>query len=163
VLRDSDQPFAFNITLYRRPYALNFYDTASPTNYQLLHPDFLILCYDISSRSSLHSISTRWRELVNKLYNYDEAMPVMVLGLKRDLRREWTAEEKAADGGKGKGESIMPQEGLQIAQELLADRYAECSAVTGELCKEVLEDVAKTCARTTTERGAKTEGGCAVM
>lgn len=155
-----DQPFVFNLTLYRRPYSVNFYDTASPENYTLLRPDFIILCYDISKRSSLESLRGRWRELVNTHFNYDENLPVMVLGLKRDLRKEWTDEEKK-DGGRG--ESIMPQEGLSVAQELMCDRYAECSALTGELCREVLEDVAKTSARTTTEKGAKTEGGCTVM
>lgn len=84
----------------------------------------------------------------------------MVLGLKRDLRKEWTEEEKK-DGGRG--ESVMPQEGLGVAQELRCDRYAECSAITGELCREVLEDVAKTCAKTTTDQGAKSKGGCMLM
>lgn len=97
---------------------------------------------------------------MNTHFNYDEALPVMLLGLKRDLRKEWTEEEKV-DGGKG--ESVMPQEGLLIAQEMLCDRYAECSAQTGELCREVLEDVARTCARTTTEKGAKSEGGCVIL
>ncbi|KAF2278884.1 P-loop containing nucleoside triphosphate hydrolase protein [Westerdykella ornata] len=161
VLRDSDQPFAFNVTLYGRPYALNLFDTASPTNYTLLRPDFVILCYDISKRSTLYSLRTYWRTVVNSHFNYDEALPVMVLGLKRDLRREWTEEEKK-DGGRG--ESTMPQEGLAVAQELLCDRYAECSALTGELCREVLEDVAKTCAKTTTVKGAKSAGAnCLVM
>jgi GTPase SAR1 family protein len=155
-----DQPFAFNVTLYRRPYALNFYDTASPTNYTLLRPDFIILCYDISRRETLHSIRTRWRELVNAHFNYDEALPVLVLGLKRDLRREWTEEEKK-DGGRGP--CVMPQEGLGVAQELLGDMYAECSALTGELCREVLEDVAKRAARTTTEKGAKSDGTQCVL
>jgi Ras homolog gene family, member A len=155
-----DQPFAFNVTLYGRPSALNFYDTASPTNYTLLQPNFLILCYDVSRRSTLQSLRSRWRELVNSHFNYDEELPVMVLGLKRDLRKEWTEEEKR-DGGRG--ESVMPQEGLGLAQELRCDRYAECSALTGELCRQVLEDVAKTCAKTTTEKGAKSEGGCLVM
>jgi GTPase SAR1 family protein len=155
-----DQPFVFNLTLYRRPYGVNFYDTASPTNYTLLRPDFIILCYDISKRSTLDSLRGRWRELVNAHFNYDENLPVMVLGLKRDLRKEWTDAEKKNGG---RGESVMPQEGLNAAQELMCDRYAECSALTGELCREVLEDVAKTSARTTTENGAKTEGGCTVM
>lgn len=160
-LRDIDQPYPFNVTLYRRPYALSFYDTASPTHYTLLRPEFIILCYDISSRASLYSVRTRWRELVNSHYNYDEALPVMLLGLKRDLRKEWTEAEKK-DGGRG--ESVMPQEGLGVAQELMCDRYAECSAISGELCREVLEDVAKTCARTTTEKGAKSDpSDCLVM
>ena len=160
-LRDMDQPFSFNVTLYRRPYSLNFYDTASPTNYTLLRPDFIILCYDISRRETLDSIRRRWRVLVNTHFNYDEELPVMVLGLKRDLRKEWT-EAETRDGGKG--QSIMPQEGLLVAQEMLSDIYAECSALTGELCREVLEDVAKRAARTTTENGAKSQGTqCLVM
>ena len=114
----------------------------------------------------------------------DEKVPIMVLGLKRDLRREWTDEEQAAaedeiqgmDGRRGGmggavGEwkdtggtkSVMPQEGLRVSQELRADRYAECSALTGELCREVLEDIARTAAKTTTDAGAKGEAGCSVM
>ncbi|KAF2634280.1 P-loop containing nucleoside triphosphate hydrolase protein [Massarina eburnea CBS 473.64] len=170
-LRDLDQPFTFNITLYARPYTLSFYDTASPTNYTLLRPSFIILCYDVSRRSTLESLRTRWLPIVNSHFNYDEELPVMVLGLKRDLRREWTEEEKRRDEesngkerGKGRGVSVMPQEGVNLAQEMLCDRYAECSALTGELCREMLEDVARTAARTTTEKGAKTEGtSCSVM
>lgn len=155
-----DQPFCFNVMLYSRPYALRFYDTASPENYTLLRPDFIILCYDISRRDTLRSLSGQWRTLVNSHYDHDEALPVMVLGLKRDLRKEWTQVEKK-DGGRGP--SVMPQEGLSMAQQLRCDRYAECSAITGELCREVLEDIAKISAKTTTERGAKTEGGCVIM
>ncbi|PSN72117.1 P-loop containing nucleoside triphosphate hydrolase protein [Corynespora cassiicola Philippines] len=159
-LRDIDQPYTFNISLYNRPYTLSFYDTSSPTNYTLIKPSFIVLCFDISKRSTLASIRNHWINQVNTHFNYDEALPVMLLGLKRDLRKEWTEEEKV-DGGKG--ESVMPQEGLLIAQEMLCDRYAECSAQTGELCREVLEDVARTCARTTTEKGAKSEGGCVIL
>ncbi|KAH4607225.1 hypothetical protein HBI52_117880 [Parastagonospora nodorum] len=162
-LRDSDQPYAFDITLYGRPYRLQFYDTASPTNYTLLHPSFVILCYDISSRASLHSLATNWLPIVNKHFNYDENLPFMILGLKRDLRKQWTLEEVGPDQT-GKGASVMPPEGVQTAQRMLCDLYAECSALTGELCREVLEDVAKTCAKTTTTTGAKgNHDACAVM
>jgi Ras homolog gene family, member A len=83
----------------------------------------------------------------------------MVLGLKRDRRREWTDADKANGTG-----SVMPQEGLRIAQEMRCDRYAECSALTGELCKQVLEDIARTAARTTTEKGAKSDApSCSLM
>jgi Ras homolog gene family, member A len=101
--------------------------------------------------------------MVNEHFNYDENLPVMVLGLKRDLRKQWTLQE-VGDDKKGKGASVMPHEGLQTAQHMLCDHYAECSAQTGELCREVLEDVAKTCAKTTTKDGAKSQGpDCTVM
>ena len=76
----------------------------------------------------------------------------MLLGLKRDLRQE------------SDPDMVIPQEGLRIAQEMRCDRYAECSALTGELCREVFEDLAKTAAMTTTEKGGKSEPtSCAVM
>ncbi|UPX20054.1 uncharacterized protein EKO05_0010300 [Ascochyta rabiei] len=164
-LRDEDQPFEFDISLYGRPYKLRFYDTKSPENYTLLRPQFVILCYDITSRASLESLTKTWLPIVNGHFNYDENLPVMVLGLKRDLRKQWTLQE-VGEEKKGRGASVMPHEGLQAAQRMLCDHYAECSALTGELCREVLQDVAKTCAKTTTEAGAKSGGvlsECAVM
>ncbi len=158
--RDLDQPFLFNIKLFGRPYRFQFYDTASPTNYTLLRPDVLILCYDISRRQTLESLGTKWRELVATHFDIHEALPVMVLGLKRDLRREWSDREKQ-DGTEGA--SVMPEEGLLVAQKMRCDRYAECDSVTGELCPQVLEDIARTAAMTTTERGAKSDGPACVI
>jgi GTPase SAR1 family protein len=158
-LRDLDQPFIFDISVYNRPFRFQFYDTSSPTNYTLLRPDFLILCYDVSKRSTLESLGSKWKWEVESHFNYDEKLPVMVLGLKRDLRREWTEKDKLVFG---KGESVMPEEGLGLAQRMRVDKYAECSAVTGELCKEVLEDIAKTAAKSS-EGGGKSEGGCTMM
>jgi hypothetical protein len=78
-------------------------------------------------------------------------MPVMLLGLKRDLRKE---EEGM----------IWPQEAYRIAQEMRCDRYAECSAVTGELMHEVFEDIAKVAAKTTTTTGGQSQGStCTIM
>lgn len=50
-----------------------------------------------------------------------------------------------------------------MAQDLRCDRYAECSAITGELMNEVIEDIARTAAKTTTEAGAVSKGECAMM
>lgn len=160
VLHDGDQPFTFDITMYNRPYRFYIYDTASPTNYTLLKPSFIVLCFDITRRSTLYSLRSRWRHMVETHFNYDEQLPVMMVGLKRDLRKEWTEQEKQAHR---LGESVMPQEALGVAQEMRCDRYAECSAVTGELCREVLEDVAKTAAKTTTEKGGRSDPGCTIM
>jgi len=75
-----------------------------------------------------------------------------VLGLKRDLRRE------------GPPEMVFPHEAVGVAQQMRCDRYCECSALTGELCKEVFEDIAKTAAMTTTEQGGKSQPPpCTIM
>ena len=146
--------------MYNRPYRFEFSDTASPQNYTLLRPDVLVLCFDISRRDTLYSLKDAWKGTINGHFNYAEKLPVVVVGLKRDLRLEWTKEEQDRQE---LGVSVMPQEGVRVAQEMRADRYAECSAVTGELCQEVLEDISKTAAMTTTAKGGKTEAGCVVM
>lgn len=43
------------------------------------------------------------------------------------------------------------------------DGYGECSALTGELMNEVLEDIARTAAKTTTEVGGLSSAPCNIM
>jgi hypothetical protein len=76
----------------------------------------------------------------------------MVLGLKRDLR-----------SGDAPGEFVHPQEAYRIAQEMRADAYMECSAVTGELLELTFEDIYTTAVKTTTPAGGQSEGSCRVM
>lgn len=193
VLRDLDQPFPFNIRMYNRPYRFEFYDTASPQNYTLLRPAVVILCYSIASPESLKSVHTHWKTLVEKHFNYNELLPVILLGLKRDVRTKEDyggSVRPAAEGGAASDDQqplhgrtfVYPQEALRIAQEMRCDRYCECSAETGEvcmlcileeqrpglttsqLCREVFEDIAKTAALTTTSRGGRSEEpSCTIM
>lgn len=79
-------------------------------------------------------------------------MPILVLGLKRDLRSE--------DDPNG---VIYPQEAHQVAQEMRADKYMECSAVTGELLDMVFEDICVTAMQTTTIEGGQSDGNCSLM
>ncbi|KAH0382890.1 Rho protein, partial [Aureobasidium melanogenum] len=144
-LRDLDQPFTFELRGRKRPYTLEFYDTSSPTSYTLLRPNLILLCFSIPSRDSLNSLKGQWKHIVETHFNYDESIPVIVLGLQRDLRRE------NVEG------MVFAQEALRVAAEMRCDRYCECSAVTGELCAEVWEDIVKTAVATTTEEGGKSE------
>ncbi|KAI9765148.1 MAG: hypothetical protein M1840_007741 [Geoglossum simile] len=146
LLRDLDQPFVYDVRLFNRPYRFEFSDTASPRNYTLLQPDVVLLCYDISNPSSLKSVKERWSKEVHMYYETDR--PTLLLGLKRDLRTE---------------KMISPLDAYCVAQELRCDRYLECSALTGELVREVFEDISRTAAMSTTERGGQSDGGCGVM
>ena len=151
LLRDLDQPFVWDVRMYSRLYRFEFYDTASPESYTLLRPDFVVICYSIGDRRTLINAQNVWFKKMLECYMRDrEDIPIMLLGLKRDLRKE---EEGM----------IHPQEGLKVAQELRCDRYAECSAVTGELMNEVIEDIARTAGKTTTEVGGQSQGGCVIM
>ncbi|KAI9863757.1 MAG: hypothetical protein M1824_006354 [Vezdaea acicularis] len=149
-LHDLDQPFVYDVRLYNRPYRFLFSDTASPENWTLLRPDVVVLCYDISSRTSLENLQALWMKETIAHFMARREMPVVILGLKRDLREE-------NDG------VIYPQEAVRIAQEMRCDKYMECSAVTGELCREAFEDIAKTAAMTTTSSKGLTQASCTLM
>jgi Ras family protein A len=192
ILRDLDQPFPFNIRMYNRPYRFNFYDTSSPENFTLLRPALVILCYSIASPESLTSVHKYWKTLVETHFNDSDTLPVVLLGLKRDVRSQEDyggSVKPAIDGTVSEDQQpingrkfVYPQEGLAMAQKLRCDKYCECSAVTGEasailstknsfsgliisqLCREVFEDIAKTAAMTTTSRGGRAdEPPCSVM
>lgn len=76
------------------------------------------------------------------------------MGLKRDLRREDDSDPAAA---------IYPQEACGIAQQMRADMYLECSAAAGTLMADVLQDIGRRAARTTTSEGGQSEGTCRLM
>ncbi|KAI3323924.1 P-loop containing nucleoside triphosphate hydrolase protein [Xylariaceae sp. AK1471] len=152
LLRDIDQPFIFEIRNRRRVYRLEFYDTACPENWRLLEPDMVLICYDISHRASLTSMEQVWTKEVRSTFHTSHRIPVMVVGLKRDLRSETDPNGV-----------IYPQEGYKVSQDMRADKYVECSAVTGELLKLAFEEICATAAQTTSEAGEQSDGGCTLL
>lgn len=58
---------------------------------------------------------------------------------------------------------IHPQEAYRVASELRADKYTECSAVTGELFKLAFEELFSMAMKTTKDTGGQSEGGCVAM
>ncbi|KAK5193457.1 hypothetical protein LTR92_006826 [Exophiala xenobiotica] len=151
---------AFDVTLFNRPYKFRIHPSTSTLFIDAFpsQPAFTIIAFSISSRESLHNAQYYWRKQLSLHYSdLEHEMPVMLLGLKRDERNE----DRLQDGT---FECVMPQEGLRVAQEMRCDRYAECSALTGELMWEVLEDITRTAALTTTEDGGLNQtNGCCVM
>ena len=80
---------------------------------------------------------------MDKHFNYDEALPVIMLGLMRDVRQkeDYDGRVRQMAGGETEEEEevlngrtiVYPQEALRVAQEMRCDRYCECSAWTGEV------------------------------
>ncbi|KAK4455714.1 GTP-binding protein RHO4 [Podospora aff. communis PSN243] len=152
LLRDMDQPFVFDIRSRKGQYRFEFYDTGSPDSWRLLEPDLVVICFDISHRPSLLNIQQLWVREFRSTFAAGDSLPLLVLGLKRDLRSE-----------DDPNEIIYPQEAYGLAQQIRADKYMECSAVTGELLTEAFDDICKTAVETTTPMGGQSEGGCTAM
>jgi Ras family protein A len=128
--------------MYNRPYRFDFYDTSSPENFTLLRPAVVILCYSIANPESLTRVHTYWKTLVETHFNDNDTLPVILLGLKRDVRsqEDYGGSVKPANGAALGDQQpingrnfVYPQEALAIAQKMRCDRYCECSAITGEV------------------------------
>ncbi|KAI1305480.1 P-loop containing nucleoside triphosphate hydrolase protein [Xylaria venustula] len=152
LLQDANQPFIFELRNRRRAYRLEFYDTAYPGDWRLLEPDLVLVCYDISQRLTLINMERVWIKEVRSAFHANDRIPIVVLGLKRDLRSETDPNG-----------IIYPEEGYKVSQAMRADRYVECSAVTGELLKLAFEDICNTAAQSMSEAGGQSEGGCVLM
>ncbi|KAI1398073.1 P-loop containing nucleoside triphosphate hydrolase protein [Hypoxylon fuscum] len=152
LLRDIDQPFIFELRNRKRTYRLEFYDTSCPEDWRLLEPDLVLICYDISQRSSLINMQRVWIKQVLATFRTSDRLPVMVVGLKRDLRSETDPNG-----------TIYPQDGYTVSQEMRVDKYVECSAITGELLKLAFEEICNTAAKTVTTDGGQSEGGCIIL
>ncbi|KAI1108664.1 P-loop containing nucleoside triphosphate hydrolase protein [Nemania sp. NC0429] len=145
LLHDKDQPFAFELRSRRQAYCLEFHDTAYPEDWRLLEPDLILICYDISQRPSLVNMERVWIKEVHGTFRASDRIPIIVVGLKRDLKSE------------------TDLEGYKVSQEMRADKYVECSATTGELLKEAFEEICQTAVQTKTDAGGQSEGGCSLM
>ncbi|KAF4993282.1 hypothetical protein FGRMN_6549 [Fusarium graminum] len=111
MLRDIDQPYIFGIKTGSKQFQFQFFDTSSPDNWRTLDPDAIVICFDISQRLSLINMQRYWIDQVKKSFLRIDTLPLIILGLKRDLRSE--------DDPNG---IIYPQEAYQAAQTLRADR-----------------------------------------
>ncbi|KAI4870619.1 P-loop containing nucleoside triphosphate hydrolase protein [Hypoxylon rubiginosum] len=152
LLRDINQPFIFEIRNRKRTYRLEFYDTSCPEDWHLLEPNLVLICYDISQRSSLLNMQRVWIKQVHSTFQAGDHIPIIVVGLKRDLRSETDPNGV-----------IYPQEGYNVCQEMRVDKYVECSAVTGELLKLAFEEICNTAAMTVTAEGGQSDGGCVIL
>ena len=158
-------PLKFTTHLYSRPYSITIHTNTSQLfidPFPTTDPDLLVLTFSIPNRASLFNIQRYWMPQYHMHYPTSSA-PVLLLGLQRDLR---TAKKVHVEGKEEwEYESVMPEEGVQTAQAMRVDRYAECSAVTGELMWEAVQDLTKMAAQAAVDRetGREYASECAVL
>jgi len=89
--------------------------------------DIFLLCFSVVNRTSKENVTETW---VPELTHHSPKTPFILVGTKIDLR----GSDKIA-----KSEIISAEEGQQLAKEIKALRYMECSALTRQGLKEVFD------------------------
>lgn len=118
---------------------LALWDTAGQEEYERLRPlsyakaNVILIGYAVDSPDSLENVPTKWMEEVQQLC---PNVAVILVGLKKDLRTNPIAIEEMR---KKSINFVQPARGQQVAREIGARKYLECSALTGAGVDDVFE------------------------
>eukprot|EP01088_Endostelium_zonatum_P021559 TRINITY_DN859_c0_g1_i1.p1 TRINITY_DN859_c0_g1~~TRINITY_DN859_c0_g1_i1.p1 ORF type:complete len:213 (-),score=48.63 TRINITY_DN859_c0_g1_i1:158-796(-) len=124
-------------------YNLGLWDTAGQEEYDrlraLCYPqtDVFLICFSLVTPSSFENVKIRWWP---ELKQHCPDTPYILVGTKLDLREDTTAMETLK---KQKLEPIESAQGANLATEINAAAYVECSAMTQKGLKLVFDEAAR--------------------
>jgi Ras-related C3 botulinum toxin substrate 1 len=122
---------------------LALWDTAGQEDFDKLRPlsyaeaDVFLLCFSIVQPSSLENILEKWHP---EIQQYCPTTPVIVVGLKLDLRDD---KDVAAHLKKQQQAPVSYDQGFDIAKEVNAWKYLECSALARKGVQQVFEEAVR--------------------
>lgn len=134
---------------------LALWDTAGQEEYERLRPlsyskaNVILIGFAIDKPDSLLNARSKWSEEVSR---YCPGVPIILVGLKKDLRNE-------SVNGSDKTKFVQTSQGEEIARQIGAKKFLECSALTGES----VDDVFEAATRTSLLVSEETSSGCCVV
>jgi len=131
--------YVAEIRLDGRPVQLALWDTAGQEEYQRLRPlsyakaHVILIAFSIDTPDTLENVTVKWIEEVRSICG--SYVPVILVGCKADLR--------PADPPASSADTDLPyvtqEQGRQVAAEIGAKAYRECSALTTVGVDDVFE------------------------
>uniref|UniRef100_A0A2P2IFR3 Ras homolog family member Ga n=1 Tax=Hirondellea gigas TaxID=1518452 RepID=A0A2P2IFR3_9CRUS len=118
-----------------RQYILQLWDTAGQEDFDRLRllsyprTHVFIICFQITSESSLDNVRKKWSPEISE--NCGNT-PVLLVGLKSDLR-----------GSPEFPDCISQQKGQDLACQINARKYMECSALTQQGLSSIFEEAVR--------------------
>nr|ANM86172.1 Rac-like GTP-binding protein RAC1 [Stygiella incarcerata] len=152
--------YSANVLVNGQTYTLGLWDTAGQSDYDRLRPlsypgtQVFLCCFSLVSPSSYENVKTKWKM---ELQHHAEDVPIILVGLKKDLRDDPTVLEKLAAKN---AEPISPAAGSKLAEQIGALHYLECSAKTQEGLKEVFDKAIEVALN---PKKKKKKGGCSML
>eukprot|EP00730_Choanoeca_flexa_P002234 TRINITY_DN10964_c0_g1_i2.p1 TRINITY_DN10964_c0_g1~~TRINITY_DN10964_c0_g1_i2.p1 ORF type:complete len:193 (+),score=44.04 TRINITY_DN10964_c0_g1_i2:108-686(+) len=153
--------YSANVMVDGKPINLGLWDTAGQEDYDRLRPlsypqtDVFLICFSLISPASFENVRAKWYPEVS---HHCPNVPIILVGTKLDLRDDKAAIAKLAE--KKLAPLTYPQ-GLQMAKEISACKYLECSALTQKGLKVVFDEAIR--AVLAPPKIQKRKGGCVLL
>jgi len=122
---------------------LGLWDTSGQEEYELLRPlsyassDVILICFSLISPLSFENVRTKWYPEVTQLC---PNVPIILVGLKLELRDDIEFITKLKSNGLA---PITYHQGFQLAKDIGARKYLECSAVTRSGLANVFDEAVR--------------------
>jgi Ras-related C3 botulinum toxin substrate 1 len=135
--------YSANVMVDGQPVNLNLWDTAGQEEYDRLRPlsythtDILILCFSVIYPSSFENISSKW---YHEISHHCPSTPFVLVGTKIDMRNDPDTISRLRNDGLY---PISYEQGLSLSNEIGANKYLECSALSQKGLKSVFDEVIK--------------------
>ena len=120
---------------------LGLWDTSGVEDYDRLRPlsypntDVFVICTSVVSPESVENAKEKW---IHEVRHHCPDTPVILVGLKTDLRDDPVIIRKLKERSQS---SITFKQGVQLAKELRAVKYLECSSKNRQGLKLVFDEV----------------------
>lgn len=135
--------YVVNLTAGDTTIELGLWDTAGQEEYDRLRPlsyanaNVFLVCFSLTNPVSFENVKAKWHPEVG---HYCPDVPQILVGTKSDLRDDSATLDKLKQQGQA---PITADQGHQLAREIRAVKYLECSAKTGENLKTVFDEAVK--------------------
>ena len=133
--------YSANVMVDGKPINLGLWDTAGQEDYDRLRPlsypqtDVFLACFSIISPASFENVKAKWYPEIN--HHHCQNVPIILVGTKIDLREDKETINRLAEK---KLAPISHAQGMQLAKDIKAIKYLECSALTQTGLKAVFDE-----------------------
>ncbi|KAK9469363.1 rac protein [Lipomyces arxii] len=153
--------YSANVMVDSRPINLGLWDTAGQEDYDRLRPlsypqtNVFLICFSLVSPPSFENVRTKWYPEIS---HHAPNTPIILVGTKLDLREDRLTIDKLRER---RMTPISYPQGLQMAKDIHAVRYLECSAYTQKGLKSVFDEAIR--AVLTPKAAPKKQKKCVIL